>query len=140
MGMYILICNIIEELTPLCLHWKQISTSLLCWILAKQDFYNVQLNHYEAAPCFIQFSQILTCECLLISGFFPKFTLAEPLMFKIILGSAQVNSGENTEINKQSYVKFWLNWIKYGAVLYSLSCTFLFPFTLELKIIFSLWP
>ena len=28
-------------------------------------------------------------------------------MFKKILGSAQVNSWENTEINKQSYVKFW---------------------------------
>ena len=34
---------------------------------------------------------------------------------------AQVNSGENTEINKQSHVKFWLNWIKYGAVSYSLA-------------------
>ena len=44
-------------------------------------------------------------------------------MFKTILGSAQVNLGENTEINKQSHVKFWLNWIKYGAVSYSLSCT-----------------
>ena len=41
-------------------------------------------------------------------------------MFKTILGSAQVNSGENTEINKQSHVKFWLNWMKYGAVSYSL--------------------
>ena len=30
--------------------------------------------------------------------------------------------GENTEINKQSHVKFWLNWIEYGAVSYSLSC------------------
>ena len=31
--------------------------------------------------------------------------------------------GENTEINKQSHVKFLLNWIKYGAVSYSLSFT-----------------
>ena len=43
-------------------------------------------------------------------------------MFKTISGSAQLNSGENTKINKQSHLKFWLNWIKYGAVSYSLSC------------------
>ena len=43
-------------------------------------------------------------------------------MFKTILGPAQVNSGENTEINKQSHVKFWMNLIKYGTVSYSLSC------------------
>ena len=34
-----------------------------------------------------------------------------------------VKTGKNTEINKQSDVKFWLNWIKHGAVSYSLSCT-----------------
>jgi hypothetical protein len=39
-------------------------------------------------------------------------------MLKTILGSAQVNSGENTELNKQSHAKFWLTWIKYGTVLY----------------------
>ena len=33
-----------------------------------------------------------------------------------------VKTGKNTAINKQSDVKFWLNWIKYGAVSYSLSC------------------
>jgi hypothetical protein len=33
-----------------------------------------------------------------------------------------VKTGKYTEINKQSNVKFWLNWIKYGAVSYSLSC------------------
>ena len=49
------------------------------------------------------------------------------LMFKTILGSAQVNSGQNTEIIKQSHVKFWLNWINYEAVLYSLNCTKLIP-------------
>ena len=42
--MYILICNIIEELTLLCLHWKQISTSLLCWILDKQNFYYFSIS------------------------------------------------------------------------------------------------
>ena len=30
-------------------------------------------------------------------------------MFKSILGSTQVNFGENTEINKQSHVKLWFN-------------------------------
>ena len=30
--------------------------------------------------------------------------------------------GENTEINKQSHVKFWPNRKKYGAVSYLLSC------------------
>ena len=36
-----------------------------------------------------------------------------------------VKAGKNTEINKQSDVKFWLNWIKYGAVSYSLSCMYM---------------
>ena len=44
-------------------------------------------------------------------------------MFKTILGSAQVNSRQNTEINKQSHVKFWLNWMKYEHVSYSLGCS-----------------
>ena len=35
-----------------------------------------------------------------------------------------VRTGKYTEINKQSNVKFWLNWIKLGAVSYSSSCTF----------------
>ena len=42
-------------------------------------------------------------------------------MFKTILGSAQVNLRENTEINKQPHLKFWLDWIKHWAVSYSLS-------------------
>ena len=33
----------------------------------------LQLNEYETAPYFIQFSQNLTCDCLLISVFSPKF-------------------------------------------------------------------
>ena len=32
-----------------------------------------------------------------------------------------VKTGKNTEINKQSNVKFWFIWIKYGAVSYSLN-------------------
>ena len=42
----------------------------------------VQLNAYETASYFIYFSQNLTCDCLLISVFCPKFTWAEP---KIVL-------------------------------------------------------
>ena len=33
-----------------------------------------------------------------------------------------VKTGKNTEINKQSDVKFWLNYIKFGAVSYLISC------------------
>ena len=33
-----------------------------------------------------------------------------------------VKTGKFTEINIQSNVKFWLHWIKFGAVSYSLSC------------------
>jgi hypothetical protein len=33
-----------------------------------------------------------------------------------------IKTGKNTEINKQSDVKFWLSWRKYGAVSYLLSC------------------
>ena len=34
----------------------------------------IQLNEYETAPYLIQFSQKLTCDCLLISVFCPEFT------------------------------------------------------------------
>ena len=36
--------------------------------------HKIQLNDYETAPYFIQFSQNLTCDCLLISEFSPEFT------------------------------------------------------------------
>ena len=35
----------------------------------------------------------------------------------------QVKTCKNTEINKQSDVKFWLDSIKFGTVSYLLSCT-----------------
>ena len=41
---------------------------------------------------------------------------------KTIFCTKQVNSGKNTEVNKQLLVIFWLNWRKYGSVSYSLSC------------------
>ena len=37
------------------------------------------------------------------------------LMSRTIFGATQVNSGENTKVNKQSLVMFWLNWIESGA-------------------------
>ena len=42
----------------------------------------LQLNEYETAPYFIQFSQNMTCDCLLISVLCPEFTWAQP---KIVL-------------------------------------------------------
>ena len=36
-----------------------------------------------------------------------------------------VETGKFSQINKQSNVKFWLNWIKFGAVSYLLSCNIL---------------
>ena len=43
-------------------------------------------------------------------------------MFRTIQGSDQANSVKNTEMNKQLYVKFWLNRKKYEAVSYLFSC------------------
>ena len=59
----------------------------------------------------------MTCDCLLISVFSPVFPWiylswtwnCSEQQKRTILGSAQVNSGKNTEINKQSHVKFWFN-------------------------------
>ena len=45
-------------------------------------FTDVQLDEYETAPCFFQFSQNLTWDSLLISVFCLKFTWAQP---KIVL-------------------------------------------------------
>ena len=41
---------------------------------------------------------------------------------KTILLSYHAKAGKKTEVNKQSDVKFWLNWIKFGAASYVLSC------------------
>ena len=48
------------------------------------------------------------------------------MICRTILWSHHAKTGEFREIqlnNKQSDVKFWLNWRKYGAVSYWLSCT-----------------
>ena len=105
--------------------------------LDEKDCLKVQLNEYETAPYFIQLSQNLTSDCLLISVFLPVFTSIcmmwswncsqiKTKQFYDHIIQKLVKKGKNpqnsTEINKQSNDKFWLNWIKYGAVSYSLSC------------------
>ena len=89
----------------------------------------VQLNKYETAPNFIQLNQNLTSEYLLIQPNLPIFTSSCKiwskhcfvLICKTIIWSHHSKTGKNTEIKIQSDVKFWFNWIKHGAVSYSLS-------------------
>ena len=64
----------------------------------------IQLDEYETASYFIQFSQNLTCDCV-----FPP-NLPE-LNLKLVCSDVQNNFrfcsgkfGENTEINKQSHI------------------------------------
>ena len=55
----------------------KLSGSLISVTLVEMTFFRLkfvlQLNEYETAPYFIQFSQNLTCYCLLISVFSPEF-------------------------------------------------------------------
>ena len=81
--------------------------------------YTVQLNEYETVPYFLQFSQNLTSNCLLISVYLPVFASSCMMLIKLVFLSAEqfyehimrklVKTGKSTEINKQSDVKFWLN-------------------------------
>ena len=98
----------------------------LQWIL--------QLNKHETAPYLIQLSHNLTLDCLLISVFYLFLTVFAWCDHKIVLQiktkqfydhimQKLVKTGKYTEINKQSIVKFWLNWRKYRYVSYSFSCT-----------------
>ena len=93
----------------------------------------VHLNKYETAPNFIQLSQNLTSDCLLISMFLPILPVSACCDHKIVLQiktkqfydhimQKLVKTGKNTEINKQSNVNFWLDW-RNGTVSYSFSCT-----------------
>ena len=59
----------------------------------------LQLNKYETAPNFIQLSQNLTSDCL----------QNKAKQFYDHMMQKRVKTGKNTEINKQSDVKFWLN-------------------------------
>ena len=74
-------------------------------------------------PYFLKLSQPLVYFCV-----FPRIYLSciencSEHQNKTIFGATQVNLGENTKVNKQSLVIFWVNLRKYGAVLYSFSCT-----------------
>ena len=51
-----------------------------------------------------------------------------------------VKPGKYTEINKQSDVKFWLNCIKFGAVLYLLSCKIAWEWKFQCNFIKNLTP
>ena len=65
---------------------------------------SVQLNKYETAPYSFLLNQILKCNFSVISVSSPKFD------WICLIGSQiQSNSSKNTEINKQSHVKFWFN-------------------------------
>ena len=48
----------------------------------KSNLIFVQLNRYETTPYFFLLNQNLTCDCLMICGFFPEFTWSET---KIVL-------------------------------------------------------
>ena len=109
-------------------------TSALQLILnldGKQCIYRtwlVQLNKYETAPYFLQLSQNMTSDCFFTFVFSPQIYLSCTkncfiLMFRTIFWATQVNSRENTWVNKQSLVMFRLNWRKYGSVSHSLSCS-----------------
>ena len=72
----------------------------------------VQLNKYETASNFIQLSQnfglfvdlcVFTCFYQFLHDVIIKLFCFDHIMQKL------VKTGKNTEINKQSDVKFWLN-------------------------------
>ena len=77
-------------------------------------------------------SSILTSDCLLISVVLPVFAWCDhnivlqikTKQFYDHIMQKLIKTGKNTEINKQFYVKFWLNWTKFGVVSYwhLLSC------------------
>ena len=95
----------------------------------------VQLNGYEAVPYFLQSSHWIVCWFLCFLPIFTNFCMIWSWYYsanqnKTILwslyaktGFKLVKTGKNIEIKKQSYLKFWINWIKFGAVSYLLSCT-----------------
>jgi hypothetical protein len=75
--------------------------------------HSVQLNEYETVPYFLQSSQKLTSDCLMISVFLPVFALSDhnivlQIKTKQFYDHNHAKTGKNTEINKQSDVKFWL--------------------------------
>ena len=104
---------------------------ILIRMLCQKKYWQVQLNKYETATNLIQWCQNLTSNCLLISVFLPVFAWCnhnivlqiKTKQFYDHIMQKLVKTGKYTEINKQSYIKFWLNWIEFGAVSYLLGCT-----------------
>ena len=94
---------------------------------ANQKIDIVQLNEYETAPYFLQLSQNLTWDCLLM--FLPEFAWSEPEIvlfwcskqFYVSIRQRQSSLGKNTEIKKQLHVKFWFN-RKNMSHIYIFSC------------------
>ena len=72
------------------------------------SFLKIQLNKYIDSSIFFLLNENLTCNCLLISVFFLNFTEFAGSEHTI-LDSDLANYGKNTEINKQSHVKFWFD-------------------------------
>ena len=76
--------------------------------------------------------QAIVCLLFCFCPFLPEFICFEPKIVlniknKTIFGIKQLNSEieeqeENTKVNKQLVVMFWLHWRKYGSVSYSFSC------------------
>ena len=84
----------------------------------------------------------MTSDCLLICVFTCFYQFLHDVTMKLFCfdleNSFMITSCKNREINKQSDVKFWLNWRKYGTVSYSFSCTFLIYLTVKLRVLIRL--
>ena len=91
--------------------------SFITSLLTYELYSALQLNKNETVPYFFLLNQNLTWDCLLISVFLPEFDWSEPKIvlfwcseqFYVPIRQIQSNLGKNTEINKQSHVKFWFN-------------------------------
>ena len=77
-----------------------------------------QLNEYETVLYFLQLSQNLTWEFVDFCAFTCFYQFLHDVLIKLfccdlrssILWAHHPKTGKNTEMNKQSDVKFWLNW------------------------------
>ena len=117
---------------------KQCRLALHPFQFSRIWFFPVQLNEYETVPYFFNQAKTwhrIVCWFLCIYLFLP---VLHDVIIKLLCRSKTKQfyhhimqklvktgkTGKNTEINKQCDVKVWLNWIKYGAISYSLSCTY----------------
>ena len=108
---------------------------------------SVQLNEYETASTFYSIKPkldirlfvdfcVFTCIYWFLHDVLIKLVCRSKQFYEYIMQKL-VKTGKYTEINKQSHVKFWLNWRKYRSVTYSFSFTKKLStpgtFTIELK-------